>query len=111
MRLDVIPIRVMHIICRYHRDARLFIDAHQLLIDHLLLWNAMILQFQKEIVFAKDFLITKGGFFCILIHTFRQISGNLTCQAGAQSNNSLVILSQKLQIHTRLIIVSLNKAF
>ena len=82
MGLDVILIRVMHIICRYHRDARLFVEAHQLLIDHLLLRNAVILQFQKEIVFTKDFLITKGGFFGIFIHASRQIPGNLTRKTG-----------------------------
>ena len=111
MRLHVIPIRIMHIIGGCHRDSRLFMQAHQLLIDHLLLWNTMILQFQKEIVFPKDFLIAKCSRFGIFIHAFCQISGNFTRKAGTQGNDSLMILLQKLQIDTRLIIVSLNKTF
>ena len=83
MGICVCFISVMHIIGGNQLDPCFLVHPHQLLIDHLLLWNPVILKFQKKVPLSKNLLISEGSLFAILIHSFLKISGNLASQAGA----------------------------
>ena len=68
MRLCILCKRIMHIIGRNKFYSCLTMHFQKLLIDILLFRNTMILQFQKEISFPENILITKSSFFGIFIH-------------------------------------------
>ena len=57
MRLHVLRIGIMTVIGGYQRDLKLLTHTQQRLIDGLLFRNAVILQLQEIISFAKDCLI------------------------------------------------------
>ena len=111
MRLGILRQSVMHVICHYQIDPCFFVHFKKLLIYSLLLRNPMILHFQKEISLSKNILIPKCGSFCILVHSSCKIFGHLACQAGAESNNSLMVLFQNLNIYPGFIIKAFYKAF
>ena len=57
MGLHVLRIGIMTVIGGYQRDLKLLTHTQQRLIDGLLFRNAVILQLQEIISFAKDCLI------------------------------------------------------
>ena len=72
--------------------------------------DAVILQFQKEIVRSKDITIFLRRLARFLIHASRQIPRDLARQTRAECNNAFMVGSQHLVIHTRFIIKALDKA-
>ena len=109
MRLHILRIRVVHIIGCHQFNSHLPAHAKQRLIDLLLFRHAMILQLQKEIIFSKDILIAQGRFTCFLVHPTHDIAWNLSCQTSTQCNDTFMICFQRLNIHARLIVKSIDK--
>ncbi len=71
----------------------------------------MILQFQKEIAFPKTGAVFISRFFCFLVQAAHQIPLHFPGKAGAKRNNPFVVLPQRFHIHSRFIIVAVDKAF
>ena len=101
---------IMYIIGADQINAGFFVKPHQLLVDQLLLLNAMILKFQKEIALSEYLFISERCRFCLIIILNRQVTGHFPRQTGAQGNDSLMIFFQCFIIHTRLIVISFRKA-
>ena len=60
MRLDVILLKVMHIVRCDRGDAQPVGQVHQLGVQHLLFRNLMILQLDEEAVRPEDFQVGLG---------------------------------------------------
>ena len=110
MGIRIFCVRVVNIIRRHQLDAGFCREAHQLLIDHPLLRDAVILQFQEEIAFSENLLIPQCGLFSHLVLVPHHRTRHLTCKAGGKRDNALVILFQNLHVDTRLIVKSIDKA-
>ena len=106
----VLCVGIMHIVGAYQFNPCLLAHSQQLLIHQLLIRNPVILQLQEEISFSENFLIAEGRFFPFLIHSSGQISGHLSCQAGAEGNDPLMVFFQQFQIHSGLVVVALHKS-
>ncbi|CAB4762589.1 unannotated protein [freshwater metagenome] len=69
----------------------------------------MILQFDKEIVFTKDFLqssrtlLRTGGI------TLHQALQNVPTQAAACCDETLAVPCEQFPVHSRLVVVTLQK--
>ena len=83
MSLSILRIGIMDIVGSHQFDPGLLAHAQELLVYQFLLRQTMILKLQEEVSFSKDFLITKGGAFCLFIHASYKISCNFSCKAGA----------------------------
>ena len=110
MSLHVCIIGIMYVIGHYQINSRLLVHPEKLLVYPLLLRNSMILHFQEKVSFPENFLIAQGCFFPFLIETSGKVFCNFSCKAGAQCNNSFMILLQKLQIHPWFVVKSINKS-
>ena len=83
MSLCVLRIGIMDVVGSHQIDPGFLAHTQKLLVYQLLLGQTVILELQEKIPFAEDFLITKGGAFCLFIHTSYKISGYFSCKAGA----------------------------
>ncbi len=70
-------LQIMDIIGRHQCDARLFSQLNQLRIHHLLLWNAVILQFQIEVL-TEHRLIAQSSPLRFFITAVQQMLWHLT---------------------------------
>ena len=73
---------IMHIVGCYQINSCFFVHTEKLLINYLLFRNSMILQFQEEVSFSKNILISQSCCLRIFVHASLKISGYFTCQAG-----------------------------
>ena len=67
-------------------------------------FHTVIHDFKEEVVRTENFKIIVQRFFSRLIVSVKEKAGNLTADTGRESDQSLVILAQKIFIHTRLVI-------
>lgn len=100
----------MAVVRRHQRNLQFLAHPHQALVDRPLRRDAVILQFQKEIVRSKDIAVFLRRLARFLIHASRQIPRDLARQTRAECNNAFMVGSQHLVIHTRFIIKALDKA-
>ena len=110
MRVSVFFIDIMTVIGTDERDASFSTHLHQCLIDDLLLAYTMILQFQKEIAFAKNSQIFQSRFLRLFVGNRQDISGHFPCQTGTGSNQPFAVFSQKFLIHTGFVIKPFREA-
>ena len=81
------------------------------LIDHTLLVNAMVLQFQIESLRTKNMRHLQSIIFGRLIIFVHQVLGNTTGQTGRGSDQTFMILFQQLQVHTGFTVETMGKGF
>ena len=110
MRFHIFFINIVAVVRRHQRNLQFLAHPHQALVDRPLRRDAVILQFQKEIVRSKDIAVFLRRLARFLIHASRQIPRDLARQTRAECNNAFMVGSQHLVIHTRFIIKSLDKA-
>ena len=110
MRICIFRIRIMDIVRGNEFDPRLPGKSHQLLVDKVLLRNAMILKLQKKIAFSKNTLVPESRLFCLFVKVSYQILCHLSGKAGRKSNESFLILLQNFQIYPGLIIKAIHKS-
>ena len=110
MGFGIIRKGIVHIVGAYQLNPCLMAHAKQCLIDHLLLRNAVILQFKEEITLPKDRLIGQSRLFCFFILPPGDTSGHFSGQAGTQGNDTLMVFFQYGFIHTGLVIIAFHKA-
>ncbi len=103
MRDRILLVSIVHIVGHHQRNASLLAHAQQLLVHRLLLRNAVILQLQEKIVFPRKCPGTFcARFFASSYKFFLNVTGHLSGQAGAQSDDTLVVTFFKsLLVHPR----------
>ena len=68
-------------------------NTHNTLVNGSLLLNAVILQFQIEMLRSKDLSKLQCIRFCLLIILIQQKTGNRTAKAGRKTNKPITILA------------------
>ena len=111
MGLLVLRIGVMHVIGGRQLDPQLLGHLQQTLVHKLLLRNTVVLQLQEIIALPENVLILQRLFLRVFVQPPNQVSLHLPGKAGAQCNDPLMVLPQKLLVHTGLIIISVHKPF
>ena len=107
MGLFILRIRVMHVVGDHQRDVQLLTHGKQSGIHHPLRRNPMVLQLQEKIPLSEALLVFQGRLFRLVHQTFLDVPRHLSRQAGGKGDDSLMILIQKLHIHTGLIVKAL----
>ena len=109
MRVHILPVCIVTVICADQRKAFLVVHPDQLAVDMLLLRDPVILQLEEKVVLPENLPVLKGSFFCPLIIPAHDCFRNLTCKAGRQADNALVIYPKQLFIDARLVIKPVDK--
>ena len=110
MRHHIFLVSVVNVVRCHQRNSRLTAHAQQLRIDHVLLRNSMILKFQKEVALSENIQIPQSSFLSLLVHPAHEIPRDLSCQAGRQRYDTLVVFAQQIEIYPRFIIKTFSKA-
>ena len=110
MRLNIRLIGVVAVVRTYQLDPQLLAHAQKLLVDQLLIGYSMILQFQKEIVFAEAVTVFYGDLFCLLVEATHNVARNLARKTRRQADQALMVLLQRLEVHARAVIIAFRVA-
>ena len=106
--LPVLRIGIMAVVGHHQIDPGLPVHPQQLLIDDLLLGDAVILHFQEKIALPENLLIPESGFLSFLVHPPGQIPGHLSRQTCGKGDDPFVVPFQHLQIHPGLVVKALH---
>ena len=101
--------QIVRVIGRDQRNAGLVRQAVQTHIDFFLCLDAVILNFQKEIILSENLTELECLPFGALIVAVHQCLRNGTGQAGRQADESLAVLAQQIQIDAGTDIKALRK--
>ena len=107
---SILPGKVMCVVCRHKRNAGFLRHTDQLTVHLGLLRDAMILYFQKVVVFPKNTAIPQGSLFRLFIPAIGYEPRQLTSQTGRQADEALMKLFQQFMVDTRLHIKTFRKA-
>ena len=109
MGLRVLLIGIVDVIGRHQGDPVFFMHVQQGGIDGLLVFVAVVLQLQKEILFSEDVPVTQGRLFRLSHIAADDIPGHFPRQAGGRADDALVEFPQQVQIHPGLVIIAFGK--
>ena len=99
----------MGIVGGHQRNARLFGKADQLGQHRLLLFKAVVLNFQVVIPMPEQVVVPQRNFLGAVVIPGQQRLRHLARQAGRQADQPFVVLLQQLMVHTRFGVEPLNK--
>ena len=98
----------MGIICSHQTDIVLLGKLNKSLVGLNLLLHAVVLNFNKEIIPAKNLQIILQGLFRPVHIATENPGRNFPRNAGAEANNAIMILTQQFFVYTGLVIHALN---
>ncbi len=108
MKFAVLAVHIMKVIRRNEADIVFMREFHEVGIGLALFRQAVVLNFEEEIIPAKDIEILPHegiGALCIVLQDGAR---NLTGDAGRQADEALVIFLQKFLIDARLVVHAFN---
>ena len=70
----------------------------------------MILNFNKQIVFAENFLKTSSLDFGVFVIVFQEGLQDMTSETTGRGNQTLVVFLQQFPIHSWLVVIALKKS-
>ena len=108
MRAPIAPFDVVHVICGHQFHPKIFRPLDQVAIDFGLLGDAMVLQFEIEVLGAEGLfkpIDSIAGFSEVL--ALNEI-GNFARQAAGKANQPFTALGENLFVNARLVIVALK---
>ena len=109
MALGVLRPQVVGVVGADQWDARLLMDAEQIPVHQRLLGDAVVLQFQIEVILPEDLLHGQGVLPGPVVVAVDQPLGDLPGQTGRQGDESLAVLAQQVQIDAGLDVKALHK--
>ena len=107
--LGVLRPQVVGVVGADQWDARLLMDAEQIPVHQRLLGDAVVLQFQIEVILPEDLLHGQGVLLGPVVVAVDQPLGDLPGQTGRQGDESLAVLAQQIQIDAGLDVKALHK--
>ena len=100
---DIVSLRIflaeiVGVIGTDKRNAGFLMQTQQAAVDFYLFPDAVILQFQIEVLRSEQFRQFQRIGFCVFILAVAQTLGNLAGQTGAQGDQALTVLTQQLHV-------------
>ena len=108
MKFAVISMDIVYIICSNKPDIVFFCKLTQNTVDCLFLGQSVILNLEKKIILPKDLHILCDQSLCPLAVPAQDCLWNLPCHTGGEGDESIMVLTKKFFVNTRLIIISLD---
>ena len=109
LHVGIFLAQIVGVIGDHQGQARFPCHAHHALVHRHLLLDAMILQFQIEMLRAEDPCHAQSIGLGSLIIFSHQVLGHAAGQAGRGGNQTLMVLFQQLQIHSGLAVKTIGK--
>src|SRR5213593_1993714 len=86
LRVRVVFAQIMTVVRRYQRQAQIFFQPKQSRMNVVFPFQALVLNLQKEIFFAKNVTVSPGSFTGGFVVVFHQALGHLTFQTAGEPN-------------------------
>ena len=109
LHLGVLFAQIMGVVGGCHGDARLPGKLDELRQNSGILFQAVILQFDVVILCTEQIPVPQRSRLCALVVPCQNGLRDLACKTGRKADQSLVVLLQKLLIHTGLGVKALHK--
>ena len=109
LHFGVLFAQIVAVVGDHHGQARFSCQAHDALIHGPLFVDAVVLQFQIEMVRSENLGHPQGIFLCALIVLVHQVLGNTAGKTGGGGDQTLMVLFEELQIHTGLAVETVDK--
>ena len=109
--MRVVFAEVVAVIGRDHRQAEFLFQPEQVGVNAMLLLQALILDLEKEIVFAEDVAIGRRRISRRLVVIFHQALGDFPFQTSREPNQSFGVFCEKLLADARLVIEAAQGSF
>ncbi|CAB4582032.1 unannotated protein [freshwater metagenome] len=109
MAVGVVTVRVVRIVGGQQRRPEILGDAHQKGIRALLRRNAVVLQFDEQVVLAEDLLKTSRLGEGVVVVVAQEGLQNVTTETTGGGDEALVMTFEKLPVHAGLVVVPLEE--
>src|SRR5438094_895723 len=86
LRASIVLAQLMTVVRSHQRQAQIFFEPKQSGVNVVFPFQALVLNLQKEIFFAKNVTVSPGSFTGGLVVVFHQALGHLTCQTAGEPN-------------------------
>ena len=104
MRLSLLRADVVKIVRQDEWESNLRCELEELLVQSLLLWEAVILHLKVEAILAEDVAVAPRKRTCMLPVINLKGARDLTVQAAGESDQPLGILREVIKIDARLVV-------
>ena len=111
LRVRVVLAEIVAVVGGDQRKAKIFFQTEQVGVDAVFLFQALVLNFQEEIVRAENIAVGGGRIPGRVVVVFHQAFGDFAFQAAGKSDQSFGVLGQKLLAHPRLVIEAAQRGF
>src|SRR5579884_1615223 len=101
----------MAVVCRNQRNPELFFESQQIRPNLLFERESLILDFEKEVSFAKDVAIRSRGIPRSVVLAGHQVLAQLARKAAGKPDQSLRVLREELLAHPRLVVHAVERSF
>ena len=104
--LDLVD--VVEVVRHDERQARLRGEPQELLVEHLLLGHAVVLELEEEVARAEDLAVLAGDVASEVPVVDLERPRDLAAEAGAQPDEALAVPGEMLAIDPRLVVVAVD---
>ncbi len=110
LHFRIVLVYIVAVVGRNKRDPRFFGKLYKIRQNTLLVCIAVILYFDKIVIFTENIAVFQSCFFCRFIIVLRKIARNFARKAGRKSDYALMMLAEKLLIDPRFLIKSFGES-
>ena len=86
LRVSIVLAQIMTVVRSHQRQAQIFFEPKQSGVNVVFPFQALVLNLQKEIFFAKNVTVSPGSFTGGFVVVFHQALGHLTFQTAGEPN-------------------------
>ena len=104
MRPEVFLIYIVTVIRCHHREPQLFTDADDFLVDPVLIFQLMVLQFEKKVALSHDLRILAGNLDRTRNIFPVHVVGDFSTNTGTQGDQAFRVFCQEFLVDARLVI-------
>ncbi len=109
LRVGVVFAEVVAVVGGDQRQAEIFFQLEEAGMDAVLHLQALILNLEKEILFAENVGVGSGGRAGGIVVAFRQAFGDFAFQASGEADQAAGMLGEKLLADARLVVKAMQR--
>ncbi len=109
MGVVIVFAEIVRVVRRDQRNLELFLQAEHVVLDFLVEFEPMILQFEEEVAVPEDIPVLNRGALGALVVVLHQVLRQLTCQAARKTDQAACVLGQVLFRNTRLAVEAVQR--